>query len=92
MDIDAMSDMGREVAKELLRFHVSQEMFCPRCKSILDVKKAVSIDMTDRHGNTLSRALCVTCYDSGKERFAKDCEAKGIKVETLDGRKLYARA
>jgi hypothetical protein len=67
--------------REIVRFMVSQTIFCPGCKSVLDQKSAVALEGCDK-----SLVICCKCYDKLVSRGLKT-----DKFDVVDGRKLYAK-
>jgi hypothetical protein len=78
--------------RNLLRWHVGQEIFCPYCRQIMDCKRAVSFDVEVPEKGTVSRCVCATCYDKAAKELAHFVEHHGYKLTALDGRVLFARA
>ena len=100
--------LERTLKRNMLKWHVGREMFCPKCKAILDCRRAVEIDVCkqtrDDSGNAGEPVLvrtfimCAKCYDA---RFAVDIammNADARKDSKLniavinDGRVLFGRS
>lgn len=45
-----------------LKAEVCDQMFCPRCTQILDVRRAVEV-VVELDGASFSRVLCARCFD-----------------------------
>jgi len=73
-----MNLMEETINKELLRHAVSVKMFCPSCRTILDVQRAV---MATR--GAVSGVACVDCWT--KHSTGRDLTG----IEVLDGRELF---
>jgi hypothetical protein len=81
--------MRETILRNMLKWHVSREMFCPRCRTILDCRKTVEIDITRGTELAASLIMCARCYD-GRDQSAVMPE--GVRLEVHDGRVLFARA
>jgi len=68
--------------RELLKFAVSQAMFCPHCGRILDVTSAVLLEDTKANRSAIA---CAQCSDRGPFDGAQGC------IEVYDGRILFAK-
>jgi hypothetical protein len=76
--------------RNLLRWHVGQEIFCPYCTQIMDCKRAVSFDVETPQG-TVSKCACAKCFDDVSAVLDKLVTENAYKLTVLDGRVLYAR-
>lgn len=82
-----MTEMQKTIRKNMLRYHVSQTMFCPTCSTCLDVKRAVSVDVNDSNGDLkLTKCLCGNCFDKIRAKLIEACAAKGLTLDVTDGR------
>lgn len=94
-----MSDLERTLKRNMLKFHVGHEIFCPKCGNVLDVRRAVEVT-TLMHGKPgKSSVVCAMCFDAVKEEFEKAFEEMKaqfpqfeLSLEILDGRELFAKA
>jgi len=88
---EPISDLQLHVTKELLRYAVSQAIFCPTCNGILDVRRAVLTEGSERTG-----IACASCWESlldrMRERFGADRVACVLaEISVTDGRELHCR-
>jgi hypothetical protein len=81
--------MQSTINRNLLQYHVQQVMFCPACQDILDMRRAVSMDVKRGENTVCSLCVCTSCYDQRKEAVEAAAAARGLTVEVLDGRKLF---
>jgi hypothetical protein len=79
--------------RNLLRWHVGQEIFCRYCNQIMDCKRAVSFDVeTPEKSTVVSRCVCAPCYDRVAEILATGIKESKYTLTVRDGRVLFARA
>ncbi len=88
---EILSDLELHIRKQLLRYAVSQAIFCPTCEGILDVRRAVLTEGSARTG-----IACVSCCESllerMRERFGADRVADVLtEISVTDGRELHRR-
>ena len=57
-----ISDLQLHVRKQLLRYAVSRAIFCPTCKGILDVRRAVLAETS-----ALAVIECASCWEATLE-------------------------
>jgi hypothetical protein len=74
--------------RNMLRWHVSQEMFCPRCGKVLDCRQAVEVDITRGTELAGSLIMCAPCYDG---RIGDPVMPEGVRLEVHDGRVLFGK-
>ena len=76
-----MKNLESKLNRELLKYAVMQQIFCPSCQDILDVRRAV-LAQTE----TGSACLCGTCWDRVKAgpRLSKILAEESTSV--IDGR------
>jgi RNase P subunit RPR2 len=81
MATDLMQDT---INKGLLIFAIQQQLFCPRCNTILDVDKAVGISAE----GMATKVLCAKCFDKRKADLDQLFSRMTHKPEYIDGREL----
>ena len=78
--------INREMQREALKGLVSLQMWCPVCKGILDVSRAVT---------ALEPAavpvFCGACWDKQVMPRIKEPVLREVKASLMDGRELYAK-
>lgn len=67
--------------RNLVKYAVQTAMFCPKCKQILDVTRAV-LFAVDGDAEGRQFMLCAGCYDNVRSL---------VTIDVLDGRKLWAK-
>lgn len=77
--------------KELLKFAVQTAITCPRCRTILDVRTAVSITVNVPDKRTREYIACGKCYDEVKHALADTVLSLSGSIEAIDGRVLHGR-
>lgn len=82
--------MEQTINRNLLRYAVQQAMFCPRCQRVLDMTRAVNVDITSGT-ETASKTLCTGCYDAAAPRLQAIATEKNLRLDVLDGRVLFGR-
>ena len=45
------------------KHHTGATIFCPACDTVLDHRRAVSIDLFKANKLLVSKVVCITCYD-----------------------------
>ena len=55
--------MERKLKREMLKFQVSRQMWCPVCDGLLDVRRAISIDVYAGGRIRGTQAYCLPCWD-----------------------------
>jgi len=78
--------MERMADREILRYAVQREIFCPATGRILDVRDAVLL-MGD---GIKARVICAEVWDEIGHVALEGCEAAGLVAEVYDGRVLFA--
>lgn len=58
-----MSFMERKLKREILRYQVGRQMWCPVCDGLLDVRRAISIDVYAGGRLRGTQAYCLPCWD-----------------------------
>ena len=53
-----------ELNRELLRYSIQREMFCPSCSVVLDVTRAVYCDVSYDRSMAFCVVTCAPCWDS----------------------------
>jgi len=86
-----ISAFEQEAHKQVLRYHVTQVMFCPRCQGCLDVKKAVSFEIKKDGKLAMTKCTCGTCWDEVKPTMEAKAKELGCELLALDGRTLYGK-
>jgi hypothetical protein len=95
--VTAAADTGieGEVNREFLRYLVGRQITCSHTKTLLDVRKAVAVEVTDAETEQCA-ALQVTtaaAYDDSVAPIAADwAEVGGYTVTVYDGRVLFGGA
>ena len=89
---EILSDLELHVRKQLLRYAVSQAIFCPTCGGILDVRRTILTEGSARTG-----IACASCWESllerMRERFGADRVTDVLtELSVTDGRELHGRA
>lgn len=84
-----MSEMEKQISKNLLRHHVMQSITCPQCGKILDMSRAVSIDLMKDGDLKRTWILCSDCWDKRKLALNDVATQSGHALEALDGRELF---
>ncbi len=89
---EPISDLQLHITKQLLRYAVSQAIFCPTCGGILDVRRAVLTEETTRSG-----IACASCWEALLERMRKRFGVDRVadvltEISVTDGRKLHSGA
>ena len=89
---EPISDLQLCISKQLLRYAVSRSIFCPTCKGILDVRRAVLAETS-----ALSVIECASCWESTvegmRERLGGDRAAEILaELDVTDGREIHSRA
>lgn len=81
----------RALKLQALKFHAGHQMFCPKCKEILDCRNAVSIDFVGATSGDLHKTFCFCCkcerelnYTTAVE-YLEDYVGEKIKIEKTDG-------
>jgi len=82
--MDILDQFRRTAERNALKFAVGRQMFCPKCKRVLDAKRAVDITAS----NGANRTVCVDCFGRGPEFHGK-CESGGLTLDVLHGRALW---
>lgn len=79
--------------KASLKSWVQQQMFCPLCSSILDVRRAVEIEVNRTSGSFVEgQIVCAKCWEGPGLRLARFLERakdSGYTVDINDGRELF---
>lgn len=83
--------MQETINKNMLRHHVSTAMFCPKCETVLDVSRAVSIDRMKDGELERTYILCAKCWDEVKLALNDAMRESGRTLEVTDGRELFGR-
>jgi hypothetical protein len=89
---DGLEDFAN---REILRGLVQKQIFCPETGRVLDVRKAVAVEVTETETGRCVH-LQVTTADAYDEVFAEraaSCAAQvqGTSVTVYDGRILFGR-
>jgi hypothetical protein len=84
------SRLEATMRKQLVLYAVQREMFCQHCHGILDVDKAVLLDLQAREGRKTIRMsiICEPCWGKAKDRLTPvTVQAAGAHVcEVIFGR------
>lgn len=82
----------RELNRELLRFAVCQRIQCRGCGTILDVRRAVHVEVLEQLNPIGNDVICAACYDRKKPVFDKLAGENSMRTYVaLDGRELFGR-
>ncbi len=89
---EPISDLQLHISKQLLRYAVSRAIFCPTCKGVLDVRRAVLAETS-----ALAVIECASCWESTvegmRERLGADRTDEVLAdIDVTDGRELHSRA
>ena len=79
--------MQETVQKNMHKFQVGHQMFCPLCQTVLDVRQSVSVDILKGAELLSTRVLCAKCYDAKAATLAEGATNTGVTLEIYDGRK-----
>ncbi|WP_155830375.1 hypothetical protein [Glycomyces tenuis] len=86
------SGIDDAVGREFLRYLVGKQLTCPETGHLLDVRRAVAVEVTHTESGRCA-ALKVTtadAYDSVYAQIAAQCaEVEGYTVTVYDGRLLF---
>lgn len=84
----ALDILERQMTRELLRYGVMRQIFCPECERVLDTDKAVLVTPKEsKRGATY--CACVECHDKAVARLsAVDHAAFAARHDVYDGREL----
>lgn len=74
--------MKDEINRGILLYAVQRKMFCPECKTVLDVRTAVH---TSRGASDAGVVTCGGCFDEVAEQFGPEVRAR---LDIIDGREL----
>lgn len=75
-----------------LKAMVMEAIFCQLCQNILDVRRAVELDVVDpKHERVIfAKVLCVSCWAGDNAHIFKvKVESRGFRIDVLDGRELF---
>lgn len=68
---NAMSWLEKIMNRNILKYQVGQQMFCPRCQGVMDFRRAVGADIYIQKGDDKdtkkllsSHAWCTACWDN----------------------------
>lgn len=86
--------------KQSLKFMVQKAIFCPMCDQVLDVRRAVEVEIcyAESGEHIRSKVMCVSCWDEKGEKLREhmatvnidDQELKlKLKLKAIDGRELH---
>lgn len=89
--------MEQTIHRNLLKEAVGRAIFCPACKRVLDVRRAVELDYyrasdgIGTSGLAGVRVLCTSCYDAkcADGKLKAQLEGTGLHFEVIDGRALF---
>lgn len=97
--IDIGDPMVRQAHRGALMFQVQREIFCPKCGSVMDVRRAVQITISSDGRIQLCKTYCTRCTvehmhaeDLGWSLLDKLPDVTEIEIEILDGRTLFGRS
>lgn len=80
-----MDTIERIVDREILRYAVQREIFCPATGKILDISTAVLM-MGD---GIKTRVIQAEVWDEIGAEALELCKAQGLTPEVYDGRELF---
>lgn len=85
---DFHGNLGKIAARSILRFAVQRAIFCPSCDRVLDVRRAVLIEIKATGRHLIS---CGACFDKPRIQEAVASKQPG-ELDIIDGRALSKRA
>jgi hypothetical protein len=72
-----------ELNRELLRYSIQREIFCPCCSGVLDIARAVYCDISYDRSMAFCVVTCAPCWDSKiGERVASGYDAVRTRIES----------
>lgn len=88
-----LDDLKNEMERQFFRGQVGRQMFCRGCSSVLDVRRAVGVDVWSGDDLLTSLVLCGKCFDLSKNMGgldkALDKAGDEARLETFDGRERW---
>lgn len=82
--------MITQITRNLLRHAVGQAIWCPRCREILDVRRAVLVEI-GKNGRCEIAIQCADCWDEMAERVRAIVVRGDLTLELTDGREIFNR-
>lgn len=83
-----------EIERESFRAHVGRKIFCPGCRSVLDVRRAVAVYVWLETDLVYGNVFCGACFDktnaSGGVARGVKAAGEGATLETYDGRSRWS--
>ncbi len=73
-----------------LRLAVMRAILCMRTGAVLDVRSAVCYRVTNKSGTSGSEVITAQEWDRIGPDLVSTCATRGIKLEVIDGREVYA--
>ena len=87
--------MDLTIKRNMLKYQTGQAMFCPACRTIMDCRRAVSVDILKGSDLLKTMITCAACHDKtvipALDKLAGKFASEGVTVELADGRVLFAR-
>jgi hypothetical protein len=89
-------DADLAVNREVLKYAVMRQIFCPRSGMVLDIRRAVLFtvalpDVDGVKGKSASECVDGAKFDEIRPALEAACAAKGVSLEIIDGRVVNAR-
>ena len=85
-------DMELIVAKESMRAAVARKIQCPISGRVLDIKRAIMVEVTMTNGKILTEVAHVDEEDELRARVEKIKNLPNVSgIEWYDGRELFGR-
>jgi hypothetical protein len=69
--MELLDQFKQTAIKSSFQWHVGHTIFCPSCQNILDVKRAVEVDVYRDENLITSKVLCAPCYDAVAVTFTR---------------------
>lgn len=86
-----MPTMESYANAQILRYAVGRQITCPYSDQVLDVRRAVNVEVKKSDGTTVTdQTMHVDHWDTVKEAVL-GLASKGYTVIVLDGRELFRR-
>lgn len=86
---DYLSPLEKTLNRNSLKYSVGRAIFCPGCRDIMDVRRAVEVTASQNGNIVMVKALCITCWDKQRAEFERKLAELKATIEVLDGRVLF---
>lgn len=77
--------------REALRYAVQRTIFCPQSGRVLDVRRAVLVEITMPDGKVRSGVYDADWFDSVRHKLEVGLEADRMTMAVHDGRELFKK-